>query len=85
MGSEACTERRDPAGLRLRKPFDQLLQVNDSSSEQSLNLDAGSAAELSTLEPMLGLQVGHDALAHNLAASEPALSKTAGNVHASTV
>ena len=85
MGSKACTERRGATGLRLRKPFDQLLQVDDSGSEQSLNLDAGSAAELSPLEPVLGLKVGHDALAHNLAASKSALSKTAGDVHASTV
>ena len=68
----AC-EARDPgqrgAGLRLGAPLDQLLQVDYSGGEQSLNLDTGSAAELSPLKTVLGLKVGHDALAHNLAAS----------------
>src|SRR6266705_2233159 len=69
----AC-EARDPgqrgAGLRLGAPLDQLLQVDYSGGEQSLNLDTGSAAELSPLETMLGLKVGHDALAHNPAPLE---------------
>ena len=85
MGSEACDRRHRGAGLRLGAALDQLLQVDDSGSEQGLNLDAGSAAELSPLETMLGLKVGHYALAHNLAASESALAKTAGDVRASTV
>ena len=84
----AC-EARDPgqrgAGLRLGAPLDQLLQVDYSCGEQSLNLDTGSAAELSPLETMLGLKVGHDALAHNLATLESALSQSAGDMQASTV
>src|SRR5436189_4881093 len=55
----AC-EARDPvqrgAGLRLGAPLDQLLQVDYSGGEQSLNLDTGSAAELSPLETMLDLR-----------------------------
>src|SRR5947199_493276 len=84
----AC-EARDPgqrgAGLRLGAPLDQLLQVDYSGGEQSLNLDTGSAAELSPLETMLGLKVGHDALADHLAAAESALSKTTGDVDPSAV
>jgi len=60
-----------------------LLQVDDGRSEQSLNLDAGSTPELSPLETVLGFQVGHDALADDLAAAKPALAKTAGDVDAS--
>src|SRR5260370_41667214 len=67
MAPEACKRRQGGSGLRLRAPLDQLLQVDDRRGEPRLNLDAGSATELSPLEPVLGFQVGHDALAHDLA------------------
>jgi len=62
-----------------------LLQVDDGCGEQSLNLNAGSPAELSPLETVLGLKVGHDSLAYNLSASESTLSQTAGDMNARAV
>src|SRR5436189_5145293 len=83
----AC-EARDPgqrgAGLRLGAPLDQLIQVDYSGGEQSLNLDTGSAAELSPLETMLGLMVGHDALDHNLPTLETARTQSAADMQAIT-
>jgi len=62
-----------------------LLEIDGGCCEQGLNLNAGSTAELCPLETVLGLEVGHDALADDLPATESALSKTAGDVDASTL